>query len=132
MFAFSARLAKHFKAFAEFPIQLPFEPRISLWVYAQMEHNYQIQSSPVIPPVWTTVTNYTRRFRKIRHRQSRCDIIEYFSVSTTNEMIGLLVKRNYKRPAKRAEIPVRIEKELDTVRRLLDVLTHECITIAAG
>ena len=36
-----------------------------------------------------------------------------------------------KRPASRADIPARIEKELDTVRRLLDVLTHECIVIAA-
>src|SRR5262245_38521970 len=36
-----------------------------------------------------------------------------------------------KRPASLADIPARIEKELDTVRRLLDVLTHECITIAA-
>ena len=37
---------------------LPFDPRISLWVYAELNHDYRLQSSPVMPPVWTTVTNY--------------------------------------------------------------------------
>ena len=36
----------------------PFDPRISLWIYAELNHNYRLQSSPVMPPVWTTVTNY--------------------------------------------------------------------------
>jgi len=47
----------------------PFDPRNSLWVYGELDHNYRLQSSPVMPPVWTTVTNfspsvgYPERFR---------------------------------------------------------------------
>ena len=47
----------------------PFDPRMSLWVYAELNQNYQLQSSVVMPPAWITVTNdnpgggYPERFR---------------------------------------------------------------------
>jgi hypothetical protein len=66
---------------------LPFDPRISLWVYAELNHNYRLQSSPVMPPVWTTVTNYNpgggypERFR-ITDPNSPTDPARFYRVVT--------------------------------------------------